>query len=478
VIVGDDSNDTYICHGCIGDAFLKQEVLRGGRKWKCHFCDKTDVAWVLDELAERVRRVIEEHFNVTPSAPRDEGLMYDNDMHWERRGDPIADVIAKIVGIAPEPAEAVRECLSKKTSNDAFEGGYEAPFGSDTHYEEGRPDTNFFQDNWDIFRREIRTHSRFFGRNTQLIFGIIFGDLASLKTREGMPVIKEILPNEEARFLYRARIAYSESELRAILRDPVKELGPPPSSLARAGRMNAAGISVFYGATEGDTCIAEVRAPVGSYVVVGRFEIIRTIRILDLDGLTKVITDGSWFDPESTARSKRAVFLRHLVEEISRPIMPRDEEFEYLSTQVISEYLASCVEPRIDGIAFHSAQTARQGRNVVLFYDAAGVQPYEIPEGSKADVQMGRFSEGGYDDSIVVREEVPSSKAPEGKSIQVIRHLSRMGLLGEGMPYRTPTLRLNVQTIEVFDIRAVSYQTAKRSISRYRHHANEKPDCT
>ena len=35
--------------------------------------------------------------------------------------------------------------------------------------------------------------------------------------------------------------------------------------------MNAAGISVFYGAMEEETCIAEARAPVGSYVVIGRF---------------------------------------------------------------------------------------------------------------------------------------------------------------------------------------------------------------
>jgi hypothetical protein len=67
--------------------------------------------------------------------------------------------------------------------------------------------------------------------------------------------------------------------------------------------------------------------------------------------LTKVMTDGSWFDPEFTTRSNRAAFMRHLVEEISRPIMPRDEEFEYLPTQAVSEYLASCVEQRLDGAA-------------------------------------------------------------------------------------------------------------------------------
>ena len=168
-------------------------------------------------------------------------------------------------------------------------------------------------------------------------------------------------------------MAYSGSELREILTAPVKKLGPPPSRLARAGRMNAAGISVFYGAMEADTCIAEARAPVGSYVVLGRFEIIRPVRVLDLDVLTKVATAGSWFHPEFTTRSNRAAFSGISLRKISQPIMPRDEEFEYLPTQAVSEYLASCVDPPLDGIIFHSAQTAGKGRNVVLFNHAAHV---------------------------------------------------------------------------------------------------------
>jgi hypothetical protein len=34
------------------------------------------------------------------------------------------------------------------------------------------------------------------------------------------------------------------------MKRPDEEIGPPPPSLAVAGRMNAAGIAVFYGATD------------------------------------------------------------------------------------------------------------------------------------------------------------------------------------------------------------------------------------
>lgn len=477
----DDRDDVYICHECIGDAVLKDEVRADGRKRTCHFCGKPRKAWPLDELAERVQSVIEEHFRTTPSDPRDEGFAYDKDMEWERRGDPIADVIANIAGLAPEPAEAIRERLSEQTSYDAFDGGYENPFGSETYYEEGRPDTSDFRESWAFFRQEIRTRSRFFGRHAQRALDEIFGDLASLKTWQGNRAVKELVPADEARVLYRARIAYSQAELREILCDPVGRLGPPPSRFARAGRMNAAGISVFYGALEPATCIAEVRPPVGSHVVLGCFKIIRPVRVLDLDVLTKVMTDGSWFHPEFTTRSNRAAFLRHLVDEISRPVMPLDEEFEYLPTQAVSEYLAECVEPRLDGIIFHSAQTAGEGRNVVLFHHAAAVEPYTIPEGTKIDIHMGWSSEDDYDDSIAVWEEVPSPQEPQAENgpaegaidfASILKNAPRgqepEGERDDSVFSTEPRLSLDVQSIKVFRIDAVDYKSAERRVSRYR----------
>jgi hypothetical protein len=439
-------------------------------------------------LAERVQVVIERHFETTPSDPSEEGFAYHKDMHWERRGEPVADVIAQIAELEPEAAEAVREHLSEKTSWDAFEGSYEDPFGSETYYEEGRPDTGNFHESWQFFRQEIRTRTRFFGRLARQALNEIFGDLASLKNWRGTSAVKQILPTDDAKLFYRARVAYSESELREILTAPVKGLGPPPSRFARAGRMNAAGISVFYGAMDADTCVAEVRAPVGSYVVLGRFEIIRPVRVLDLDVLTKVVTGASWFDPEFATQSNRAAFLRHLAVQISRPIMPRDEEFEYLPTQAVSEYLASCVDPRLDGVIFHSTQTASEGRNVVLFNHAAGVEPYALPDGTKIEFNMGwgGVADDDYDDSITVWETVPAEKPAKPKSASS-RAVNLRALLEVASSYpanatdgddqflgREATLKLDVKNIQVLRIKAVCYQKSERSVMRYRQSEDEK----
>lgn len=477
----DENHEVSICYACVGDAFLKEGIRSEGCKRTCQFCEKTQEAWPLEELAERIEGVVEQHFRITPSDPCSEGFAYDKEVGWERRGEPIVDLIAEIAQLDSEAADAVRECLSEKTSWDAYEGGYEDPYGDYTHYEEGRPDTYGFRESWEFFRREIKTRSRFFGQHAQRALDEIFGDLTSLKTWQGSPAIKEIPPTDEAGVLYRARIAYSESDLREFLMESVKQLGPPASHLARAGRMNAAGISVFYGAMEADTCIAEARAPVGSYVVLGRFEIMRSVRVLDLDVLTTVVTEGTWFDSEFATRSNRAAFLRHLVAEISRPIMPRDEEFEYLPTQAVSEYLASCVEPPLDGIIFHSAQTAGEGRNVVLFNHSAVVQPYLLPDGTKLEVNMGWASEDDYDDSIAVWETVPKEKKRAKADTQGSEAAFDMASwdlpepTGEDDQHdRTATLKLDVQNIQIYRIRAVSYKKMTRSTTRYRRSEDEK----
>ncbi|MCJ7541599.1 MAG: RES family NAD+ phosphorylase, partial [Desulfobacterales bacterium] len=132
-----------------------------------------------------------------------------------------------------------------------------------------------------------------------------------------------------------------------VLKAPIKELSAPPAMAAKHGRMNAAGISVFYGATDAETCIAEVRPPIGSHVVVGRFKIIQNIRLLDLNILSEIYATGSYFDQEFKRRKGHAAFLQRLVGELTKPVMPNKETLGYLPTQIVAEYLAEKVKPRL-----------------------------------------------------------------------------------------------------------------------------------
>jgi hypothetical protein len=76
---------------------------------------------------------------------------------------------------------------------------------------------------------------------------------------------------------------------------------------------------------------------------------------------------------------QKAAFLATLGDQVSKPVMPGDEPFEYLVTQAIADYLANLNKPSIDGMIYRSVQYGKTKRNVVLFHKAASVMPLDIP---------------------------------------------------------------------------------------------------
>ncbi|WP_433850673.1 RES domain-containing protein [Brucella pseudogrignonensis] len=459
-----------VCYKCIGDLYLQDEIESEGMRRACGFCGKHRKSYRLEMLVQRVQDVIEENY----SAHQDE--------YGADSGEPIGDLIANLLNVDRPIAEAVRAELSRGTAYLAYKNGETDPFSSETCYIERKTDTYDYQETWRLFRNEIGRRSRYFNEHARRSLIEIFGDISTTRAWPDDPVVEIVGPKSEDRFLYRGRIAFSESEIELFLKDPVGELGPPPPRFARPGRMNAAGISVFYGAREPQTCIAEIRAPVGSHVVLGRFEIIRDVRLLDLNKLTQVFTDVSLFDPRFQRMAGRASFFRRLVTEISRPIMPRDEEAEYLVTQTVSEFLASSVEPQLDGIIFNSAQTDHEGRNVVLFHHICSVEPYELPPGTGVSINLGWSHDNDSDSSIAVWEEVPRPKPPRkvrsahgprssGKSWSLSNAFDwpddeafdNLAVTGE------PYLRLLVDEMSIFRIKGVKYERSERELSRHRY---------
>ena len=186
--------------------------------------------------------------------------------------------------------------------------------------------------------------------------------------------------------------------------------------------MNASGISVFYGATDAETCIAEVRPPVGSHVIVGKFQFLRNIRLLDLNILSEIYVKGSYFDPDFRARKGHAAFLQHLVGELTKPVMPEEETFEYLPTQVVAEYLAEKIEPNLDGIIFGSSQAQNKEQNIILFHNSCAVEPYIMPTGATVSVNYGWSTDDDYDDSITVFEEYTPNTSHNDQS----EHMNKM----------------------------------------------------
>jgi hypothetical protein len=108
---------------------------------------------------------------------------------------------------------------------------------------------------------------------------------------------------------------------------------------------------------------------VGAHAVFASFELVRPVRLLDFDLLRFAVVEGSIFDPDFDRRVERAGFLRRFGEEISRPVLPRDEAFGYLPTQVVADYIAQRLG--LDGMFYRSVQAGGNQRNLVLFNPSA-----------------------------------------------------------------------------------------------------------
>ncbi len=480
-----DEHPKYLCHECIGDQFLASDVKAQFDPTACYYCGKTGESIMLDNLAERTHDVLQEYFELTPDYPSEPyEHMEASEGRWERRGEPANYIIAEIAGLDEEIADDLKALLSHQHGGyRVIKRGGEDPYSDDAMYQARGPNDSGFRYTWAELRRQIRSRSRFFSTESEEMLRFIFGDLSTHTATDDKPVVREMSPGSPDASVWRARAALSTDELEAFLKAPSRELSSPPSRSAKAGRMNAQGIPVFYGAMEPRTCVSEVRAPVGAHVVVGRFDLLRSVRLLDLDALSNVYAGGSYFDPDYSEREGRAEFFRHLVSEISRPVMPQDEALEYLTTQAVAEFLAHKVDPRLDGIIFHSSQTGGDGRNVVLFNHARGVEPHSLPEGTSMEVQL---PPRGLDDSddwyggIVVWETVPSnlpeveSAAPKGEERRgPIRILMEDGP-DEVEEEEEPTLRLDINSLEVLVMEAVAYTTKELSVSRHRQTEEER----
>jgi hypothetical protein len=257
--------------------------------------------------------------------------------------------------------------------------GDEPFYASDINYVERRLYVGDLFDEWQSISRELRTERRFFSDRARRFFDQLFDGIEDLFFHKPNEDQDCLLFSEAAKLgviqewpkgiaLYRARRADALDDCTRLVLKPEVELAPPSSTYARAGRMNAEGVSIFYGAIDIETCLAEMRSSIGGYTVLGCFETIKTLRILDFNRLDKAFWDGktlSYFQSDFNELVKRGKFRRRLHMLISKPVIPGQED-EYIMTQVLAEYLAYVRNINFDGLLFASTQH-QGGTNIVLF---------------------------------------------------------------------------------------------------------------
>ncbi len=259
----------------------------------------------------------------------------------------------------------------------------------DHNYHRKRISGETYLDNWEAYSNRIKHEKRFFDQQRSESLGRLLGKPGDELARS-LPSL-HIGAGTNVRQIYRARRVESADKVNQVFERTEQELGPPPPTRAVAGRMNPAGIPVFYGATTRETALAEVRPSVGSIVVTGLFRPTRKLRVLDLSKIGQSMS-GSIFSPTYLDRAARCSFLEEFEDLIAKPIQPHDEPIEYIPTQVVAEYVSDVL--KFDGILYASAQAGTNsdddddsdndtdnvnGYNIVLLGDASLVVGGHLP---------------------------------------------------------------------------------------------------
>lgn len=476
----DDLEKKAICHDCVKESFLSNDIAESGRLSVCAYCQEIASCYPLADVADRVSLAFEEHYIRTPDYPTawEQSLMSDRESSydWVRDGTQAAQAIEDAARIPSDAAEDIRAILEERNANPHLdEIGEESEFDVDSCYVERSTYEAGWHSEWARFEQSMRSEARFFSRSASNLLAAVFGGIDKFKSRSKKALVVRIGPNAKLKSLYRARVFQSTASLKQALERPESHLGPPPSHLAAAGRMNARGISVFYGATNPDTALAEVRPPVGSRVVVARFDISRPLRLLNLTAFDRIDDAGSVFDPTLKGRLERISFLHTLGSLMTRAVMPDDETLDYLPTQAVADFLATENDPLLDGIIFKSVQTG-SGRNIVLFWKAALVEPPSLREGTTVEAETEHFTDEGLEPDYTVYENVPDldtlveSAVDVDPSFEYLIPESSYVHSSSEMQDRSPSLRLDFASLTVRHVESVRFSCNEFPVSRHKIH--------
>jgi hypothetical protein len=335
---------------------------------------------------------------------------------------------------------------------------------------------------WRSLENSLKTEARFFSRTAANRLASIFDGIGELQTRDGRPLVVDAGPGTDFHTLYHAQVFQSDDKLEAALSRPDLHLGSPPPPFAAPGRMNARGISVFYGSNNQKAAIAEVSPTVGSQIAVAQFEIIRKLRLLDLTALSDVRVTGSLSDFGLPGKMEAAVFLRLLSERIVRPAMPDADPFEYLATQAIADYLATEASVPIDGIIFSSVQAGGDNRYAVLFHKAARVEALNVPEGTEISASTGYWAEDGWVEDYEVVEKIAPlhgevhENEQESEKPDFTAVAEAMPLDPRDVDWREASLRIVPESMEVHRVKRAQFATDAFTVKWHRREKRDSID--
>lgn len=344
-------NEKRACKSCINDRYIYENFKKYGVMSECSYCQKRRKTISVKEIAEGVEDGITTEY-------RQCKMEYYNPAtgNYTVSTETLDDILFGVYSCRNDLFEDICSYI-------ATDGWYER----DNKYIGDKEDiSTVYSKEWKTFCHMVKYETRYVFFNqwnedkqderAKKILQFIS------KAVEKLDLIKEISPQTG---FYRGRTHHSREE--AFSSD--KQLAAPPACYAKANRMSAEGISIFYGANNIKTVLAEIYNGMDQYATIAQFKNEDKLLLLDFSKIFHMKLP-SIFDREN--RDRRG-YIRFFKEFINMLISPVDNTpaIEYVPTQILTEYfrhvyMFGCM---FDGIIYPSVKNPH-GKCYALFFNS------------------------------------------------------------------------------------------------------------
>lgn len=367
--------DEIACVECFNDKELKAIILENNEIDDCPWCGAKNVNVIpIIELGDLFRQVAEIYKPVN--------------FHNEYQiGDPISYLMQEDWNIFSDKIAENPDDLLDRLMITILEAGIDPKDDVDLpdyngSFERKEP---WLEENWDLYiEKMLKEKAGLTTENYNL-------------SDEGLnlynPDFIEVAFDELAEdykmdsIFYRAR---RHDERKRIDRYQASDLIAPTIKTDEAGRVNSLNEIVLYMASDSETAISEVRPWKGAAVAVAKMKLLKSIKIIDLRKQYKI--ESPFNDEMLDWKLQVNVLFYRFAEDLSRPLMPSEQEILYKATQNLSSLIKKA---GYDGIVYPSAMG--KGYNLVTFDPNAAVpidvQYYRIED---IDYKFNKLTE--YDD--------------------------------------------------------------------------------
>jgi len=344
---------SFVCQNHFYDDYINNHIEENGKKSRCSYCGKVRVVIELESVLE----ILADGLNYIYEDPANSRFL-EKDSKYGYGGNvmPFSEVWWNDpFDLRIEDDQLIEDIYNQLETDQLYCKRDE--FGSHE---------DFLHDLWNHFKLVLRHKARFAFHFPNTFKQWNLSDPADILHQVQYAILKNnmIIELPENSKFYRTRQHQIIDEV-----SEASHIASLPNSLNKtSGRMNAAGISLFYCSQNKDLTIKEVvrksRTSRPYYTTV----IFKNNKKLQLVDLTKLPDIPSVLDRDNNRFRDIIFFMKTFMKEISLPIKNKNSVLDYLPTQVITEYLRYNPDLDVQGMVYWSSKSTLK-KNIVLFYD-------------------------------------------------------------------------------------------------------------